>query len=178
MQTFTAEASEAIRTAIRETGGAEVFFVGRRGPDAVVAEVQVVARGHLTAVPAVLAAAHTGEVVIHNHPSGVLRPSEADLDIAARASERGVGFLIVNNAATEAYVVVEPFQPRERKVVAPDEVAAMLGPDGRPTFQIQFYAVNKAGDYGCAGLFPTKYAASDEASGARLLDGAYLYQPR
>ena len=55
---------------------------------------------------------------------------------------------------------------------------ALLAPDGRPTFQIQFYAVNKAGDYGCAGLLPTKYAACDEAGGARLLDGAYLYQPR
>ncbi|HEU5219197.1 MAG TPA: N(4)-(beta-N-acetylglucosaminyl)-L-asparaginase [Gemmatimonadales bacterium] len=55
---------------------------------------------------------------------------------------------------------------------------ALLGPDGHPTFQIQFYAVNKAGEYGCAGLFPTKYAACDEAGGARLLDGAYLYPPR
>jgi N4-(beta-N-acetylglucosaminyl)-L-asparaginase len=55
---------------------------------------------------------------------------------------------------------------------------ALLAPDGHPTFQIQFYAINKAGDYGCAGLFPTKYAACDEAGGARLLDGAYLYQPR
>jgi N4-(beta-N-acetylglucosaminyl)-L-asparaginase len=55
---------------------------------------------------------------------------------------------------------------------------ALLASDGHPTFQIQFYAVNKAGDYGCAGLFPTKYAACDEAGGARLLDGAYLYPPR
>jgi N4-(beta-N-acetylglucosaminyl)-L-asparaginase len=55
---------------------------------------------------------------------------------------------------------------------------ALLGLDGHPTFQIQFYAVNKAGDYGCAGLYPTKYAACDEAGGARLLDGAFLFQPR
>lgn len=55
---------------------------------------------------------------------------------------------------------------------------ALLAPDGHPAFQIQFYAVNKAGDHGCAGLFPTRYAACDEAGGARLLDGAYLYPPR
>jgi N4-(beta-N-acetylglucosaminyl)-L-asparaginase len=54
----------------------------------------------------------------------------------------------------------------------------LLGPEGRPAFQIQFYAVNKAGDHGCAGLYPTKYAACDEAGGARLLDGAYLYPAR
>ena len=54
----------------------------------------------------------------------------------------------------------------------------LLAPDGRPTFQIQFYAVNKAGEYGCGALYPTKYAACDEAGGARLLDGAHIYQPR
>ncbi|HEV8195054.1 MAG TPA: N(4)-(beta-N-acetylglucosaminyl)-L-asparaginase [Gemmatimonadales bacterium] len=54
----------------------------------------------------------------------------------------------------------------------------LLGPEGRPTFQIQFYAINKAGEFGCAGLYPTKYAACDDAGGARLLDGAYLYPSR
>ena len=53
--------------------------------------------------------------------------------------------------------------------------ARLLRPDGKPTYQIQFYAVNKAGDHGCAGLFPTKYAACDEADGARLVDGAHLF---
>jgi N4-(beta-N-acetylglucosaminyl)-L-asparaginase len=59
-------------------------------------------------------------------------------------------------------------------------VVAMTPPrrldgQGRPTFGLQFYAVNKAGDYGCAGLVPTTYAACDEANGARILDGAFLY---
>lgn len=54
----------------------------------------------------------------------------------------------------------------------------LLTPAGRPTFQIQFYAVNKAGDYGCAGLYPTRYAACDEANGARALDGAHLFEQR
>lgn len=54
----------------------------------------------------------------------------------------------------------------------------LLDEQGRPKFQLQFYAVNKAGDYGCAGLFPTKYAACDESNGARILDGASIFQPR
>lgn len=52
----------------------------------------------------------------------------------------------------------------------------LLDPRGRPTFQIQYYAVNKAGDYGCASLFPTRYAACDDSNGARELDGAHLYE--
>ncbi len=54
----------------------------------------------------------------------------------------------------------------------------LLTPEGRPTFQLQFYAVNKAGDYGCAGLYPTRYAACDEVNGARSLDGAHLFERR
>jgi N4-(beta-N-acetylglucosaminyl)-L-asparaginase len=54
----------------------------------------------------------------------------------------------------------------------------LLGPGGRPTYQIQFYAVNKAGDYGCAGLYPTRYAACDDSNGARELDGAHLFDRR
>jgi len=54
----------------------------------------------------------------------------------------------------------------------------LLDPQGRPTFQVQFYAVNKAGDYGCGALFPTRYAACDDTNGARELDGAHLYEQR
>ncbi len=54
----------------------------------------------------------------------------------------------------------------------------LLDPQGRPTFQIQFYAVNKAGDYGCGALYPTRYVACDDAKGARELDGAHLYEQR
>jgi N4-(beta-N-acetylglucosaminyl)-L-asparaginase len=54
----------------------------------------------------------------------------------------------------------------------------LLDPQGRPTFQIQFYAVNKAGDYGCGALYPTRYAACDDTNGARELDGAHLYEQR
>ena len=54
----------------------------------------------------------------------------------------------------------------------------LLDPQGRPTFQVQFYAVNKAGDYGCGALYPTRYAACDDTNGARELDGAHLYEQR
>jgi len=54
----------------------------------------------------------------------------------------------------------------------------LLDPEGRPTFQIQYYAVNKAGDYGCAALYPTRYAVCDDTNGARELDGAHLFEQR
>ncbi len=48
---------------------------------------------------------------------------------------------------------------------------------GRPSFNLSFYAVNKQGDFGSASLYPAKYAAHDGKSGA-LRDTAYLYERR
>ena len=49
-----------------------------------------------------------------------------------------------------------------------------LHPNGRPTFQLSFYALNKRGEVGAASLYPGTFAASD-ASGTSLRDTAFLY---
>jgi N4-(beta-N-acetylglucosaminyl)-L-asparaginase len=47
--------------------------------------------------------------------------------------------------------------------------------DGRPTFNLSFYAVNRRGEFGAASIYPSRYAANDGRDGARR-DTAYLYQ--
>jgi hypothetical protein len=47
--------------------------------------------------------------------------------------------------------------------------------DGRPTFNLNFYAVNKRGEFGAASIYPNRYAAHDGKDGA-LRDTAFLYQ--
>ena len=49
----------------------------------------------------------------------------------------------------------------------------LLHPNGRPRYQLNFYAVNKKGDVGSASLYPSQYAANDGT--ASLRDTAYLY---
>lgn len=51
----------------------------------------------------------------------------------------------------------------------------LLNERGRPTFGLQFYAVNKRGEIGAASLFPARYAAHDGREGA-LRDAAFLYE--
>lgn len=77
-----------------------------------------------------LGAARPGEVVIHNHPSGVLVPSEADLQVAGALGSMGVGFLIVDNPVERVYVVVEPHRPRPRAAIADGPLGRDLGPQG------------------------------------------------
>jgi N4-(beta-N-acetylglucosaminyl)-L-asparaginase len=52
---------------------------------------------------------------------------------------------------------------------------ARLLKDGRPTFNLNFYAVSKRGEFGAASIYPNRYAAHDGKDGA-LRDTAYLYQ--
>jgi N4-(beta-N-acetylglucosaminyl)-L-asparaginase len=54
---------------------------------------------------------------------------------------------------------------------------ARLLQGGRPTFNLNFYAVNKRGEFGAASLYPGRFAAHDGKDGA-LRDTAYLYQRR
>ncbi len=51
----------------------------------------------------------------------------------------------------------------------------LLFPDGRPRFDLKFYALNKRGETGAASLYPGRYAAHDGKE-AKVLDAAYLFE--
>ena len=105
-------ARKAIKAAIQEADGNEVFFTGKIETSGLVENVKVGSRGNSNTVPVNFSDIKNTSVLIHNHPSGNLMPSDADLCVASDASENGCGFYIVNNSATEIYVVVEPVKPR------------------------------------------------------------------
>jgi N4-(beta-N-acetylglucosaminyl)-L-asparaginase len=61
------------------------------------------------------------------------------------------------------------------RVVAMTETR-LMGPGGRPRFDLEFYALTKNGDFGGATLYSGgKFAVCDER-GPRLETAAYLYQ--
>jgi ATP-dependent DNA helicase DinG len=115
---------------IAAAGGREVSFVAQVDRDGVITDARAVARGTVGMVLALPGVATRGEMLLHNHPSGHLVPSGADLDVAARLHDGGVGFGIIDNGATELYVVVEV--PHDRAVVPidPFEVIETLGERG------------------------------------------------
>src|ERR687884_234333 len=82
-----------------------------------------VARGGVRSVLALPGVAERGTMMVHNHPSGVLEPSDADLEVAARLHDGGVGFGIVDNDVRELYVVVEVPRAREEHAIDAREVA-------------------------------------------------------
>ena len=135
-------ADEAIffmRHQIRAAGGNEVFFVGKVNSEGIVESVQVVARGNKVMVPAITNNVHTGDAVIHNHPSGGLQPSNADASIASQLGNEAVAFYIVNNHVSEIYVVVEPQKQKQLVKLAPDKLSAFLGQNGPLAKKLENY---------------------------------------
>jgi ATP-dependent DNA helicase DinG len=127
---FTEKAREEIEGAIREVSGNEVFFVGSLDEDGLIDGVRVAARGNDYSTPAIVDSAQSGDVVIHNHPSGDLTPSDEDIHMAGLFGNLGAGFYIIKNDVSEVYVVVEPFAKKELEKLNVEKLKAFLLPDG------------------------------------------------
>ena len=127
---FSEKALSQLRAAIAETGGNEVFFLGRTDEAKLVVEAEPLARGNRDTVAAILIAASFGDVVIHNHPSGKLTPSPADLDVASILGNQGVGFYIIDNGAERCYPAVSPFTRATRELLSYPEIERLFAPEG------------------------------------------------
>ncbi|MFP4113713.1 MAG: helicase C-terminal domain-containing protein [Spirochaetota bacterium] len=120
----------AMRAAIGESEGSEVIFVCDVDEEMRIVSADVVARGVPDMVAAPMEHLRRGQVVVHNHPSGHLQPSRADVSVAAELAETGVGSYIVNNDVTELLVVCEPVEPKRLVRLDPDELAATIDDGG------------------------------------------------
>ncbi len=127
---FSPDSIDQIRYAIAQADGNEVFVLGQTDAERRIVQVEVLARGSESAVPAILQTCGYGDIVIHNHPSGVLKPSSADIEVASQFGALGVGFYIVNNSVDNVYRVVEAFADKDRELITPEAVGQLLGPDG------------------------------------------------
>lgn len=108
LEKISKEMIDKMKIAIEEAHGNEVFFRGILDKEGIVEEIEVIARGNKGAVPALLKRMKKREVIIHNHPSGYLYPSDADIAIASMYAEQKDGAsYIVNNSVDDIYVMVE-----------------------------------------------------------------------
>jgi ATP-dependent DNA helicase DinG len=127
---LTPDVRNFLSTEIARAGGREVCFIAQLDADGALVEARVAARGTPAMVLALPGIASKGEMVVHNHPSGELEPSFADLDVAARFHDGGIGFGIIDNRAESLYVVVEVPRRRVELRVDPYDVVATLTDGG------------------------------------------------
>jgi ATP-dependent DNA helicase DinG len=115
---------------IADAEGNEVLWWGRVDEDRMVNFVQAAARGNESSVPALFPHMTKGDVIIHNHPSGMLTPSPADLNVASSMGNQGIGCFIVDNELKRIYIVAEPVKVREIQPLDREGVGAFLEPEG------------------------------------------------
>lgn len=132
---FSQEVIKFMQQAIQQAGGNEVFFTGEIDYNGILISSKVCARGNIHAVPVNQDERRKCSVLIHNHPSGKLIPSDADVGVASEASQNAQGFYIINNDVSQVYVVVEPVKPRKIEKLDLYEVGNYLA-DGGPLSQI------------------------------------------
>jgi ATP-dependent DNA helicase DinG len=141
---FSDEATERLRAEIAGNSGGEVFAACRQGEDGRIVEVLVVARGDDSSVAALSSYLERGDVIVHNHPSGTLRPSEADVAVSAEAGRAGVGSYIVNNEVTKVHVVAESARRKPYVCLDEDEISGVLEEGGKLSTLISGYESRKS----------------------------------
>ncbi|GAB4321023.1 MAG: hypothetical protein Kow0059_15520 [Candidatus Sumerlaeia bacterium] len=132
---FSPQVCDDIRRAIADNDGREVFFIGRvewdeDHPRGIVSEVEAHAFGAQNCVPALKRLCRPGDVIIHNHPSGDLAPSEADVSLASAMADLDVANFIVDNACRRVHVLVKPHPPQKLTHLDPDRIEQHFVPGG------------------------------------------------
>jgi ATP-dependent DNA helicase DinG len=150
---FTEQCIAQLRDEIADAGGNEVFALGYLDGRGMICRIRIRARGTEDSVlalgtgPGKSPAAESEappDVLIHNHPSGFLTPSDNDLRIAGRAAEEGIGAYIVDNAVKTVYVVAEPVRRRKRKTLDPETITGALREGGAVAGRLPFYEPRQA----------------------------------
>jgi ATP-dependent DNA helicase DinG len=127
---YSPAAARYVRDQVARAGGNEVCFLVSLSDAGELIEPRAVARGNSTAVLAAARDFEPGQLLLHNHPSGDLTPSDADLAVAEKLWAEGLGFAITDNDAALLYLVLAPAVERPLAPLDADRIEADLAPDG------------------------------------------------
>ncbi|MGL4676408.1 MAG: helicase C-terminal domain-containing protein [Brevinema sp.] len=125
-----------ISDTIQQHHGDEVFFIAWIDKEGSVSECEAISFGNDTAVPAPLAEGLKGDLVIHNHPSGDLRASNLDINIASLLATKKLGFYIINNNCSEVNIV---YKPKSRVFLQENQVLSLFQKNGLLEELMGFY---------------------------------------
>jgi ATP-dependent DNA helicase DinG len=144
LKRFSPEAAARLREEIGEAGGNEVFALGFLDENRKITRIEVSARGNEDSVLALRGRFEDADVLIHNHPSGFLTPSDNDLVISSRAAQGGLGSFIVDNKVEEVYVVAEAARKRNRTKLDPRAITAALEEGGAIALRLPAYETRRS----------------------------------
>lgn len=127
---IAADDRQLLKDAISEAHGAEVLSAATCCADKTWNNIRILARGNEDSAPAIIRSLRPGDVMLHNHPSGNLTPSDADISVASLCGKSGIGFAIHNNDCSDFYVVVEPFIEKKPEKLDAAEMISFITKNG------------------------------------------------
>lgn len=110
--------------------GHEVLFVLACDATGAVISVLDLAHGSRGMVPVINRELVPGNILVHNHPSGRILPSDADVQAAARLTDQGIGSWIVDNKVERLFVITEAWVEPPRTPLDLATCAQILGSSG------------------------------------------------
>jgi N4-(beta-N-acetylglucosaminyl)-L-asparaginase len=102
---------------------------------------------------------------------------------SAGSTGRGEAVILSNGSSFIVNQMAAGKSPKDacleacKRVARMTRVKRLLTDGGQPSFQVNFYAVNKQGVTGGAAIYPSRYAAFGE-NGPAIEDAAYLFEAR
>ncbi|MBU49037.1 MAG: helicase [Deltaproteobacteria bacterium] len=129
---LTESAQLQLRESLQRVEGHELFFLGRSTQkDGRIDAIRQICRASPRALMMLYSLPQTGDVILHNLPTGQLIPTQVDEKLSHRFNGKGVGVFLINNEVSELYPLLEP-QREETEAVELDEeaMAALLGEEG------------------------------------------------
>ena len=128
---FLEQAITELRDSVAAYHGQEIFVGAFLDENKKVCDFNILAKGNEHMAPVIFEDAIKYDVVIHNHPSSVLRPSDADVEIASSLGNYKVGFYIVDNAYEHLNIIVAPVTKVELFPLEEKEILENFQPRGK-----------------------------------------------
>jgi len=135
---FNENISIKLKNIIRDYNGGEIFF-GCKVTDSLINDIEPICYGNDEAVLAPYEIAKKFNAILHNHPSGDLKPSDNDLYYANYLINEGIGFFITDNEGNKLNTVVPPVISKKKDKIDREYIRELFSADGKISDLIDDY---------------------------------------
>ncbi|MFN3411037.1 MAG: helicase C-terminal domain-containing protein [Exilispira sp.] len=126
--TFTNKAISKLKESLIKSGGNELFWgcnLDKKGN--LIDKVEPIFYGSEESVLFDINISTKYDLVLHNHPSGILEPSENDQKIAYQCMRLAIGFAIIDNFLLQCYFIIPPRSIKKREKINEENIGKLLG---------------------------------------------------
>jgi ATP-dependent DNA helicase DinG len=136
------DTANKIREEITSHDGGEIFFGCYIDEENNITDVDPICYGNDDEVLAPYDLVKNFNAILHNHPSGNTKPSQADFNYANFLQNEGIGFFITDNDASKLTTVIPPIKIKSKDLLDIDFIRHLFDDDGyikknKPDYEVR-----------------------------------------